>query len=291
MATDPLGPRYWENLFGITTFEQFQAATNGALDLGLPHISWVDTPLQRLAYEDPLSVTGTYLTAALTASGFHEDSPSGPATVVVNSLSLLLNQAALGVPVPQLVIPGAFQVSIEAVAGGHPIFNVIGVTNPGGNAAGAAAAVKTAWEIATGPLANLINLVTMVNYHAVDLSSGSGTIADLASTTAGGVTTSAAFATRGACALIAWNGATRQRASRGRLYYGPIREADTNTDGATLDATRRAQFGTAFTAFRNSLTSSGYPLAVLSRSLSVAFPVTQHTVEGTIATQRRRIRN
>ena len=47
---------------------------------------------------------------------------------------------------------------------------------------------------------------------------------------------------------------------------------------------------TAYTNFRTSLASSGYPLVVLSRKLLQPFPVTAHSIEATIATQRRRIR-
>lgn len=290
MSTDPPSAHYWETLFGITTFEQFQAATNGALDLGLPHVSWIDTPIQKTAYYSPLSAVGAYLTAALTAEGFHEDSPSGPATVVVNSLDTLLqHQYAEETAMTALVIPDCFQVSIQMVAGAHLVENVIGVQNSAGSSAGAAAAVKTAWEVASGPMQNMSNLIAVTNYHAVDIRSSTGTITDLASTAVGGLST-ATLSTRAACALIKWNGSNRSRSTRGRLYFGPIREADIDPDGATVSASIRTSMSTAFTNFRNSLSTSGYPLVVLSRKTSTATPVTQHAVETLLATQRRRIR-
>jgi hypothetical protein len=75
------------------------------------------------------------------------------------------------------------------------------------------------------------------------------------------------------------------------MYLGPIMESDLNPDGRTLGAGNQTNFATAITAFRNSLTASGFPLVVLSRTLSQAFPVTSSLVESTIATQRRRIRS
>lgn len=285
------GPEYWSFQFGITTFDQFKAATSQYLDLGLPHIDWIDTPLQKTAYLAPASVTGVYLTAALTAASFHESSPGGPATATSNSQIPLFNSAvSQELAMPSLVIPDCFQVTISMAAGGHAIENVIGVENSAGTAAAAATAVKTAWEIATGPLSLLSNAVAMTNYHAVDISSSTGTIADLASTTAGGAG-STSLSTRGACALIKWNGANRSRSTRGRLYYGPIGEAMINSDGATVASGSATSINTAFTAFRTSLAGSGYPLVVLSRTLSQAFAVTAQAVESTIATQRRRIRN
>jgi len=155
--------------------------------------------------------------------------------------------------------------------------------------AAAAAAVKAAWEVASGPLANMSNLISMVNYHAVDIGSTGGTITDLASSATGGLST-ATLSTRAACALIKWNGSNRSRSTRGRLYFGPIREADIDPDGATVSSAIRTTFSTAFTNFRTSLSSAGYPLVVLSRKTSTATVVTQHAVETLVATQRRRIR-
>lgn len=290
IGTDP-NPQYWEALFGITSFDEFKAATSKYLDLGLPHVSWIDTPIQALAYNYPATATGAYLTASLTAAGFHEDSPSGPATVVVNSLSTLLNNDVNQElsAMPGLVIANCFQVTIQGQAGGRAIDNVVGVENASGTAAGAAAAVKAAWEVASGPLSQLANLYTVPNYHAVDLSSAAGTIADLASTGVGARATS--FSTRGACALIKWNGSSRSRTTRGRLYFGPIAEVDIQGDGASLTVGQITAFGTAFTNFRNSLSTAGYPLVVLSRKTSTATIVSSQAVEATIATQRRRIRS
>lgn len=188
-----------------------------------------------------------------------------------------------------LVIPGCFQVTVEMVAGGHAVENVIGVENGSGTAAGAAAAVKAAWEVASGPLTRLSSGVALTNYHAVDIGSSTGAIVDLAST-ATGSSGSTSFSTRAACALIKWNGNNRSRSTRGRLYLGPIGEADIQSDGATLTTASQTATGTAFTNFRNSLAAAGYPLVVLSRATGLATLVSAQAVEATIATQRRRLR-
>lgn len=188
-----------------------------------------------------------------------------------------------------LIIPDCFQVSIQAVCGGHVIENVIGVRNNVGSSAGAAGAVKVAWENTNGPLDNLPAEYAMTNYHAVDISSSSGAIVDDASTTAGGIV-AVSLATRAACALVQWNGSTRNRSSRGRMYFGPLYEGALDADGATINSTVRTNLGTAITQFLTDLNSQNYPLVVLSRVLSEAFPVTTSAVEGTCATQRRRLR-
>ena len=189
-----------------------------------------------------------------------------------------------------LLIPGTYQVNINAVSGSQDVQNVVGVANASGTAAGAAAAVQTAWKVAAGPLSALSSFYALTDFRAVDIGDPNGDIAVVSDTAAGGQA-SAAIATNAACALVSWNGGTRSKSSRGRLYFGPLGEANINPDGRTLVAGSKTAITTAFTNFRASLASSGYPLVVLSRVLLDKFPVTSHTVQTTIATQRRRIRN
>jgi hypothetical protein len=211
---------------------------------------------------------------------------SSDADAITRAVQPLIQES----PMSQLIVPNCFQVTIQMAAGGHVIENVVGVQNGGGTAAGAAAAVLAAWKVASGPLAGLSSLVTMVQVRAVDIGSANGAIVVVPDTTAGGVTTGNSLATRGACGLIQWNGGTRSRSSRGRLYYGPIMETNIDTDGATLVGTTPTTFKNRLTAFQSSLSGASYPLVVLSRKLSQAFAVSSVTCESTIATQRRRIR-
>jgi hypothetical protein len=291
MGFNPIGSEWWTTHYGFTTFAEFKAKCGPLLDplYGTPLLTQVDDAMLLLAWDSPTSAQGIYLSTVLTAQDFHEGS-TGSATVTAQAgAPLIANKIQEGLAMAQLVVAGCFQVTIQAVAGGHTVENVVGVGNGSGNAAGAAAAVKAAWEVSNGPLSKLSSLVTMVNYHAVDLSSTSGTIADLASSAAGS-STGASFATRAASALIKWNGSSRSRSTRGRLYYGPIAEVNVQSDGATLTTTAVSDFNTAFTNFRNSLNSAGYPLVVLSRKNQAFTLVTSHAVEQTTATQRRRLR-
>jgi len=191
-----------------------------------------------------------------------------------------------------LVISNTYRVAIRMTAGGKSITNVVGVTgSAAGQQAAAAAAVLAAWKVATGPLSQLSNLVAMADVTAIDLSSTSGGITIVSDTTTGGVGVSTALSTRAAAALVTWNGGTRSKSARGRLYFGPLMESNINTDGATLIGGSATAFGTAFTAFRNSLAGAGFPLVVISQKNASTTQVTSQAVQTTIATQRRRLRS
>lgn len=191
-----------------------------------------------------------------------------------------------------LVISNTYRVAVRMLAGGKSITNVVGVRgSSSGQQAAAAAAVLAAWKVASGPLSRISSLVTMADVTAVDLSSTTGGISVVSDTTAGGITTSNSLSTRAASALVTWNGSTRSKSARGRLYFGPLMEIDLNSDGATLDSTRQAALSTAWTNFRSSLATAGFPLVVISQKLASTTDVTSHAVQSTIATQRRRIRS
>jgi hypothetical protein len=191
-----------------------------------------------------------------------------------------------------LVIPNVYRASITMLAGTRQIVNVVGLRGTsGGQQAAAAAALKTQWEASTGPMSALSGLVTASQYQVMDLTTVTGGIAVVSSTHAGGVGTTNSLATRGACALVKWNGSSRSLSTRGRLYFGPIMETDVNSDGATLGATSLTNINAAFTTFRTGLSGAGFTLCVISRKLATATDVTNHSVEATIATQRRRIRS
>jgi hypothetical protein len=190
----------------------------------------------------------------------------------------------------QIVIPNTYRVSIEAQSGGQAVTNVVGVAAAPGQALEAAEAVQAAWKVATGPLARLTALYTLQGFRALDLSSTNGDIAFVSDSAAGG-RGAGAKSTNAASALVKWNGGTRSRSSRGRMYFGPLMEVDIQTDGRTMETTAQAALVTAMGAFRTSLVSAGFPLVVISPTLMEAFPVTSHAVESIIATQRRRIRS
>lgn len=191
-----------------------------------------------------------------------------------------------------LVIANTYRIAVRMQAGGKDITNVFGVRgSTSGQQAAAAAAALAAWKVANGPLSQLSNLVQMADVTAVDLSSATGGITVVTDATTGGGTTGFALSTRASAALVTWNSGTRSKSARGRMYYGPLRESDIDTDGATLLGARAAAIGTAFTAFRSSLATAGFPLVVISQKLASTTDVTSQSVQTTIATQRRRLRS
>jgi hypothetical protein len=199
---------------------------------------------------------------------------------------------SIGTAMAALIVPGVFLCAIKMQNGGRDVINVVGVRNSSGSASGAATAVSTAWQVSNGPLGQLSNLIQFTNVHSMDISTANGAIADLALTgKTGSVSATNSLSTAAASALIKWNGGTRSGTSRGRLYYGPLMEQNIDTTGRLLLSGSQTAYQTAFTNFRNSLDTSGYPLVVVSRKNNSATAVTSHAVESTIATQRRRIRS
>jgi hypothetical protein len=191
-----------------------------------------------------------------------------------------------------LVIPNIYRGSIMQLSGSRQIVNVVGLHGASsGQQVAACAALKAAWEATSGPLHYLSSLVAASLYTVMDLSSTTGGIAQLSSSTTGGMSTTNSLATRGAAALVKWNGASRSLSTRGRMYYGPIMESDINPDGATIATGSINLFTNGISTFRSSLASAGFTLCVISRKLATATDVSSFTVETTIATQRRRIRS
>lgn len=284
------GPAFWEQTYGFSDFDEFFNRVGKYIpSLTAFHVGLDKTAVAEIAWQNPASGYGN---AAVVIAAYQnvlggDESAAGAAAA---NAGMAFNIGGLG-SMAQLIIPGCFQVAIMGKAGGSDVVNVIGVQNGGGNAADAAAAVRTAWKVTAGPLAQLSSLYTLNQFVATDIGSSNGSIATVGDTTAGGQVSGNSFATAGACALIKWNGGTRSRSARGRMYFGPIMETNINPDGRTLASAFVTAFTTAMTNFRASLSSSGYPLVVLSRTLSESFPVTSNAAESTIATQRRRIRS
>lgn len=283
---------YWRITFGIENFQEFEAATKPLFDhrFGLLPLAPIGT-IQEFAYTFPNGPSGVAASAYLAAQGYVGSERAAANATASNVFDLMLPDILMEVSaMPGLVIPDCFQVNINMVSGGQPVVNVIGVRNASGSALGAAEAVRAAWKAANGPLSGLLLHVVMVNFTATDISSLNGEIAVVPDTTTGGVA-SGSLATNAACGLVKWNGGTRSRSSRGRLYYGPIGEHNINPDGRTLTTVSAALFTTEFNQFRNGLATAGYELVVLSRVQQTAYPVTSAAVETVIATQRRRIRS
>lgn len=287
---------YWLSTFGIASEAEFLETVGTWMpQYAVWGVGWDRETVARFAYHNAWSPPGLTATEIATVRSLFGSDPVKLKAVgdsggnYWDNLVSAGQQFVLGVAMPALIVPDTGLVSIEMQSGGQDVVNVVGVDLTGGSIAAATAAVKVAWEIAAGPLTRLNNLTALVNYHGMDLSSSTGAIVDVASAAVGGAGATAK-ATNGACALVKWNGGTRSKSQRGRLYLGPLAEGDVNSDGRTLVAGSLAGFQTAFTNFRNSLSGAGFPLVIVSRLLQEATPVVSHSVESVIATQRRRIR-
>ena len=191
----------------------------------------------------------------------------------------------------QLLVPSTFQVAIEAEAAGQQIINVIGIRSDDvtKTANGVGFAVKAAWESATGPLKLLSTSVLMKGYRTTDLRSLDGDIDFQPSSTTGGVS-SAPFSTLAVAALVQYGQGTRNRSSRGRLYFGPLSEQMINSDGRTLSSGTVNTVTAAMESFRAQLAASEMFWAVISRVQSKAYTINSIGVANVVATQRRRLR-
>jgi hypothetical protein len=189
-----------------------------------------------------------------------------------------------------LVIPDTVQVAIEMTCSGQPVWNIIHLNGGGGfqTAATTLADVKAAWEVAAGPLKLRPSTLTMVGYHFTDLSSTTGAVGFLGSTTAGAG--SATLSTMASAALVKLSTGTRSRSQQGRLYHGPLGESDINNDGRTIVGSSATNITAAYNNFRIAIGSGTRTWAVASRKLLVSTPITQISTAGVIATQRRRLR-
>jgi hypothetical protein len=87
--------------------------------------------------------------------------------------------------------------------------------------------------------------------------------------------------------VVSWKTGLGGRSFRGRTYLGPISQA-VITSAGVVSAGSRTTIQNAATALIAALDTVGMPLAVYSRKLGEATPVTSAAVGTTVDTQRRR---
>jgi len=185
-----------------------------------------------------------------------------------------------------LVIPNTYLVSIKGMSGGQEIVNVIGVRGAGNTAISVATAVLGAWKTTGGPLSKLPTAYQMVEVKAMSLDSANGDVYVVSDSTLG--TGSGNLATNAACALVTYGAGTRAKSTKGRMYFGPLTETQVNADGRTLATP--SVITTAFQAFKTALEINQREWCIVSRKNASTAPITLIQTQGTIATQRRRIR-
>jgi hypothetical protein len=181
-----------------------------------------------------------------------------------------------------------YLVAINGESSGQPVTNVIGIKAEFSSADEVANAVRTAWVASGGPLSKRPSQYTLQNVTATDLATAHGAVGVNNVTATGGIT--GALATNAASALISYGGGSRARSSKGRMYHGPLTEAQINSDGRTIAPLDIGVLGTCYTQFKNQLSAGGFDWVVISRKFSTTNPVGTIACQPTIATQRRRIR-
>jgi hypothetical protein len=193
---------------------------------------------------------------------------------------------------PPLVIPGAYMVTIGHTCFGRDIDNVIGITGNGAGTQDAeevASVVGNAWQRSGGPLSKTTAFSRLTKVHVVDIGSETGPVVEHTYSADGGYP-GGQIATMAACALISWHGGTRSRRGNGRMYFGPLLEENVNQDGRTLTTNWVTNLNSAFAQFKADIEAAELTWVTLSRVGKIATPVVNPTAQGTIATQRRRLR-
>lgn len=187
-----------------------------------------------------------------------------------------------------LVVPGAWLVAIKATSSGQDVVNVIGVEAPFMNAPAVAEAVATSWQAAGGPLSQHPSQYTMTEVTAMDISSQTGEVYSRPSQGAGLLVGN--LATNGSCALIKYSTGSRSKTQKGRMYHGPLTEAQVNADGRTL--VNALTLKAAYQNFYDSLEQKGVNWGIVSRKASQINIIAKANIAcaPVIATQRRRIR-
>jgi hypothetical protein len=177
-------------------------------------------------------------------------------------------------------------VAIKGMSGGQEVVNVVGIHDMSASAELVAKAVQTAWKVSGGPMSKLPSTYQLLEFKALSLHSAEGEVYTQPDSTVG--TLSGALATNGSCALITYGNGTRSKSSKGRMYFGPLREVEINADGRTL--VTPANFTTALTAFQASIAAQNGDWCIVSRKNSSVAIINSITTQTVIATQRRRIR-
>lgn len=195
-----------------------------------------------------------------------------------------------GYAMAPLVIPNTYETTVKMLCGGRTVDNVFfNTSSTGGQEATVAAAFLAAWKNATsGPLKYANTAVSMVSVTTVDIRSSTGGQFTVFDTSPG--LQAGSIASRAASALLQYNGNLRSRSTRGRTYFGPLTQAQVNTDGATLNSTFQTNIVAAFNYLFTQMSTAGFPAVVASRKNLSTTPITLVRVSPTMATQRHRLR-
>ena len=266
-------------------------------------ITWEREQLLDQAYNSPASLAGTVVRGFFQNGAVQAGLQGASISLLqaigdnlqrggVNTLGPATAGADLtqGAGMAQIVIANTYRATVRMSFGGQDVENTFHFTGTGsGQEQACATALQSAWKGATKPFNYFDSKCSLREFEVVDLSSINGGIWVITDTASGGATTKS-VAGRQTCALITYNGQTRNRSSRGRTYFGPLYEPDIDVDGATILSASRTVLEGYFTQFRSTMSTAGFTQCVLSRTLVQTFPITLARCETIMATQRRRLR-
>jgi len=181
------------------------------------------------------------------------------------------------------VIDECFRVTLRWGGGLNPdVHNVFHVSSPTATPADVATALDGAWH--NGQFGIVSNNYSVQTYLILPLDGSSTTTPFILSNDQqGGASGAAIYQASG---VVSHYTAQRGSRGRGRSFLGPVAE-DAQANGV-LDATGKGLMQTAWGAFRAAVAGAGSDLVVASYQHADANLVTSETVQGYIATQRRR---
>jgi hypothetical protein len=191
---------------------------------------------------------------------------------------------------PTLVIAGAVKVEILGSIAGRQVANVLGAVNTGGAGATPAQLDSLADTTLITWRSTLLPLISdAYEVREVRATSLNTATAPQATRTNPGSGTKSNGSSSQVAQLIKLLTAVRSRSSRGRVYLPPPGDGDVNSSGFLLNQ-QIVDLTAAWTQLYANWAGVGFTPAVLSRTDSVAYPITGFAVDSKVATQRRRLR-
>lgn len=190
---------------------------------------------------------------------------------------------------PPIIIPDAFQITLQGVRAGQEVVNVFGYRRVGGINGAECLNAGISWR--NNVLPSLLACLSST-YAGVSI-----TVRNL--TTAGGpeavipligpyTGTRGANAAPGNVAIVSsWYTANAVRAGRGRNYLSPLSESDLFSD--FINTALVALIGAFANALINNLPIIGSNFAVITRKFHFANPVNGFRIDTTLDSQRRRL--
>lgn len=184
-------------------------------------------------------------------------------------------------------VPGAIRVDLRYVlTTGQHVENVLHLAGFEETTSLEAVAIDVFDTWGTNIMGNLCSNTVLTEVQLTDIGAAGGATASYGTSLAGG--SSASPLPPQNCMVLSWKTGRAGRSYRGRTYLPGIGE-DKVDGGGTIVGTFSNGLRLAAQQVLEDLATAGYPLIVLSRTLSLGTAVTSVAVDSRIDTQRRRL--